>query len=363
MEQWIARYRWPLAVTVVGLGLLVAAGTIFAQPPVPHAVMPDGDCLSCHQSGAAGAPRLAWDHLGRSNDDCAYCHEVSGAPAGLITHPIVGRENCRSCHLEGVGTAPRLTANHVDFANDSCRECHNRSPAAAEPTPAPTPTPAPSPEAAPPPSAAGVGSCVSCHQLIFADEQHAVFTGQPLGDPEAGAELYAQLCADCHGEEGNTPVGEEDKVINSEEYWGGQDDAAILRDIGLGSHGQMTAFAQEADGPLSWEQILSLAGHVRSWGPLTAPGAPPGEESPTYSGSIGPMLTERCGACHGGIGGLTVTDYQSLVAGSASGPVVVPGSPEESSIVEVQRVDHPANLSEEELERLIDWIANGAPES
>jgi mono/diheme cytochrome c family protein len=184
-----------------------------------------------------------------------------------------------------------------------------------------------------------------------------------LGDPDDGAELYAQLCADCHGEEGSMPVGEEDKVINSEEYWGSQDDAAILRDIGLGSHGQMTAFAQEAGGPLSWEQILSLAGHVRSWGPLAAPSAARVEESPTYSGSIGPMLTERCGACHGGIGGLAVTDYQSLMAGSDSGSVVVPGSPEESIIVEVQRVDHPTNLNEEELQRLIEWIANGAPES
>ncbi|MGD8967529.1 MAG: c-type cytochrome [Anaerolineae bacterium] len=363
MEQWIGRHRWTLAVTIVGVGLLVAAGTIFAQPPVPHAVMPDGDCLSCHQAGAAGATRLAWDHLGRSNEDCGYCHEVSGAPAGVITHPIVGRENCLSCHREGVGTAPRLTANHVDFANDSCLECHNLSRAATEPAPLPTPTPAPSPEAGPAPPATGVGSCASCHQLIFADEQHAVFTGQPLGDPEAGVELYTQLCADCHGEDGETPVGEEDKVINSEDYWGSNDDATILRDIGSGSHGQMTAFAQESGGPLSWDQILSLAGHIRSWGPLASTSASPVEESPTYSGTIGPVLTERCGECHGGIAGLTVTEYDALMSGGDSGSVVVPGAPGESLIVQVQRGEHYTNLHEEELKRLIEWIANGAPES
>jgi mono/diheme cytochrome c family protein len=227
----------------------------------------------------------------------------------------------------------------------------------------PTSTPAPSPEAGPPSPTAGVGSCVSCHQLIFADEQHAVFTGQPLGDPEAGAELYAQLCADCHGEEGKLPVGEEDKAINSEDYWGSADDAAILRDIGLGSHGQMTAFAQESGGPLSWEQILDLAGHIRSWGPLAALGAAPVEASPTYSGSIGPLLTERCGQCHGGIAGLTVTDYESLMSGADSGPVITPGEPEGSLIVELQREEHYTNLSEDELQRLMEWIADGAPDS
>jgi hypothetical protein len=124
----------------------------------------------------------------------------------------------------------------------------------------------------------------------------------------------------------------------------------------------MTAFAQESGGPLSWERILNLAGHIRSWGPLASPGAPPVEESLTYSGAIGPILTEQCGQCHGGIAGLTVTEYESLMAGSDSGPVVMPGSPEESLIVEVQRGDHFANLDEEELQRLVEWVANGAAE-
>jgi hypothetical protein len=159
------------------------------------------------------------------------------------------------------------------------------------------------------------------------------------------------------------PVGEEGKVINSEDYWGSHDDATILRDIGLGSHGQMTAFAQESGGPLSWEQILYLAGHIRSWGPLALPGASPVEETPTYSGSIGPLLTERCGACHGGIAGLILTEYGALMAGADSGSVIVPGDPEDSPIVQVQRGEHYANLNEEELQRLIEWIASGAPES
>jgi len=361
MGLWIFRYRWPLAVALIVVVLLVAVGTILAQPPVPHAVMEGDDCLSCHQAGVAGAPRLAWDHLGRSNEDCARCHEVSGAPAGEIPHPVVGREDCLSCHGEGVGNTPKLAGNHVDYTNETCDRCHLASPTAAEPTPIPTPVSPPVAEISPAPI--GADSCVSCHQLIFADEEHMLFTGQPLGDPAVGTTLFARLCATCHGEDGTTPVGDEGAVINAEAYWSIHDDASILQDIGAGSHGEMTAFAEDYGGPISWEQILDLAAFVRSWGPMAAlPAEMDAAGEPTYVSTIGPLLTERCGTCHGDSAGLTVTDYASLMAGSSSGPVVVPGDPDGSRLVEVQRGEHYAQLSEVELDRLIEWIANGATE-
>jgi cytochrome c553 len=360
MGHWISRYRWPVAVTLTVVVLLVAAGTILAQPPVPHAVMEGGDCLSCHQAGVGGAPRLAWDHLGRSNEDCARCHEVSGVPAGEIPHTLAGRDDCLSCHRQGVGTTPMLGGSHVDHTNEECGQCHFPSTAAAESTPIPV-EPASTPEVAHVP--AGESSCVACHQLIFTDEEHALFTGQPIGDAQAGAVLFAQVCASCHGEDGTTPVGDEDAVINAEAYWSTHDDAAILQDIGAGSHGEMTAFAEDYGGPISWEQILNVAAFVRSWGPVAAPiSEMPAGESPTYASTIGPLLTERCGGCHGGSAGLTVTDYASLMAGSSSGPVIVPGDPDGSRLVEVQRGEHYTQLNEMELDRLIEWIANGATE-
>jgi mono/diheme cytochrome c family protein len=360
MGHWIFRYRWPMAVTLIVVVLLVAAGTILAQPPVPHAVMEGDDCLSCHQAGVGGAPRLAWDHLGRNNEDCARCHEVSGAPAGEIPHPLVGRDDCLSCHRQGVGTTPMLGGSHVDYTNEECGQCHFPSAAAAESTPIPT-EPAPIPEVGHIPT--GESSCVACHRLIFTDEEHALFTGQPIGDAQAGAVLFAQVCASCHGEDGTTPVGDEGAVINAEAYWSTHDDAGILQDIGAGSHGEMTAFAEDYGGPISWEQILDVAAFVRSWGPMAA--LPVGLDAagePTYASTIGPLLTERCGACHGDSAGLTVTDYASLMAGSSSGPVVVPGDPDGSRLVEVQRGEHYTQLSEVELDRLIEWIANGATE-
>jgi mono/diheme cytochrome c family protein len=344
-----------VVLTAVG-ALLVWVASTWAQPAIPHAAQEGDDCLGCHQAGVAGAPRLAWDHLGRGNEDCQYCHVFSGALAGEIPHPVVGRDDCQSCHREGVGGTPKLSGNHVDYANEECGECHLPSPAALDPTPIPTPLPTVSPA----PSSAG--SCVGCHQLIFADKEHMLFTGQPVGDLEAGTTLYAQLCAGCHGEDGTTPVGDEDTIINTEAYWSARDDAAILLDIGAGTHGEMTAFAQAYGGPLSWEEILDLAAFVRSWGPVAPPSEIPTVGGPTYADTIGPLLTERCGACHGGIAGLTVTDYASLMAGSSAGPVILPGDPEASRIVAVQRGEHPGQLSEAELSLLIEWIASGAPE-
>jgi len=62
------------------------------------------------------------------------------------------------------------------------------------------------------------------------------------------------------------------------------------------------------------------------------------------------------------IAGLTVTDYDSLLTGAASGPVVVPGDPDGSPIVEVLRSGHYAQLSGAESNLLIEWIVAGAPE-
>lgn len=358
MPSWAFRLRRPIVAALAVLALLAVAGIIAAQPPVPHAVMEGEDCLSCHQAGTAGAPRMAWDHLGRSNQDCGHCHQVSGAPAGEIPHPVFGRGDCMSCHRAGVGSAPLLSGNHLDYTNDQCGQCHIPSPAAAEPTPIPTPIHTAVPELGP--EAAGVGTCVSCHQHIYADDKHALFTGRPIGDAQNGAVLFAQLCAGCHGEDGTIPVGDENRLINSEAYWGSHDNAAVLRDIGTGSHGQMTAFAQDHGGPLPWEGILDLAASVRLWGPVGELSLERPSAEPTYARSIGPLLTERCGACHGGTAGLTVTDYDSLMAGASSGAAVVPGEPEESRIVEVQRGEHYARLSEVELDLLIEWIGNGA---
>jgi hypothetical protein len=61
---------------------------------------------------------------------------------------------------------------------------------------------------------------------------------------------------------------------------------------------------------------------------------------------------------------LDVTTYETLMDGSESGVVVVPGDPQASLLIEKQSgaQAHFGQLAPDELKRVTDWIAGGAPE-
>ena len=77
----------------------------------------------------------------------------------------------------------------------------------------------------------------------------------------------------------------------------------------------------------------------------------------------GPILKARCASCHGGTAGLYLDTYAGVMAGGNLGPAIVPGNAEESLLVQLQRKGHPNSLPPEELERIIQWINAGAPET
>lgn len=97
------------------------------------------------------------------------------------------------------------------------------------------------------------------------------------------------------------------------------------------------------------------------------PEVEPGSQPLTFEGAIGRLLEARCSACHGSAGGfqgLDLTSYTSMIEGGASGPAIVPGDPDASLLVVKQTGEQPhfGQLSPEELELVIGWIAAGAPE-
>ena len=101
--------------------------------------------------------------------------------------------------------------------------------------------------------------------------------------------------------------------------------------------------------------------------PTPAPLPPLTPTDLTYAGGIGTLLQQRCGSCHGqtgAIAGLNLTNYQTILAGGASGPGVVPGDPQASLIIQKQSAEQPhfAQLNAEELEAVTGWITAGAPE-
>lgn len=83
----------------------------------------------------------------------------------------------------------------------------------------------------------------------------------------------------------------------------------------------------------------------------------------TWEGSIGKIMTARCGSCHGSLGALNVKNYADLMKGGRSGVAIVPGDPQGSLLIQtVQGGTHPGSFSNEELQKVIEWIQAGAPE-
>jgi len=63
--------------------------------------------------------------------------------------------------------------------------------------------------------------------------------------------------------------------------------------------------------------------------------------------------------------GLNLTTYATALEGSENGAVIVPGDPQASRILQILTAEQPhfAQLTAEELQLLIEWIADGAPEN
>lgn len=101
-------------------------------------------------------------------------------------------------------------------------------------------------------------------------------------------------------------------------------------------------------------------------------GAPAPGEAVDYLRDIKPVLQARCYACHGALqqkAGLRVDTAAALRLGSAGGPVLVAGAPDQSPLLarltstdEHERMPlEAAPLKAEEIAAIRAWIADGAP--
>lgn len=91
-----------------------------------------------------------------------------------------------------------------------------------------------------------------------------------------------------------------------------------------------------------------------------------------FEKTIRPLLADRCFGCHGAKaksvkGGLRLDTPEGLARGGDGGPIVVPGNPEESRLIEAVREADPLlrmppdePLSSREIEALADWVRSGA---
>ena len=88
-----------------------------------------------------------------------------------------------------------------------------------------------------------------------------------------------------------------------------------------------------------------------------------------FEKTVRPLLIERCVSCHGPQkqkGGLRLDIGEGLVKGGDSGPVVVAGKPDESSLIRAVRyaddlkMPPKGRLSDAEVAALTDWVRSGA---
>src|SRR5262245_8208143 len=95
------------------------------------------------------------------------------------------------------------------------------------------------------------------------------------------------------------------------------------------------------------------------------------ERAEIFESKIRPVLAAKCYACHSSqskspMGNLTLDTMAGLQRGGASGPVVIPGKPDESRLLKALRYSDPrlqmpptGKLPEDVVASFAEWIAAG----
>jgi len=112
---------------------------------------------------------------------------------------------------------------------------------------------------------------------------------------EAGAELFSENCASCHGKEGQGGVG---PALNSRTLLKSTLDEVISSLIRTGIPGtQMPAWSQAYGGPFTDEQISQIVSFIRAW-ETTAPEIKIEEQEPDPVRGA-EIYSQTCFICHG----------------------------------------------------------------
>jgi len=115
------------------------------------------------------------------------------------------------------------------------------------------------------------------------------------------------------------------------------------------------------------EDVIIFAPYTPTPLPTPLPTRKPAPVGNTWDTGIADLFDQKCSLCHSGettMGGLDLSTYQAALDGGNSGPAIVPGDPDSSVLIIIQRAGgHPGQLSEEELSLVEEWTENGAPES
>jgi len=102
--------------------------------------------------------------------------------------------------------------------------------------------------------------------------------------------------------------------------------------------------------------------------PTEAQAPAPAASTVSFASDVQPIFEKSCAKCHGGSDGekgdLNLRTYENLIKGGESGAVVVAGDPDNSLLVELIRdgemPKRAANLPQEQIDLIAQWVAEGA---
>src|SRR3990172_400818 len=180
---------------------------------------------------------------------------------------------------------------------------------------------------------------------------------------EQPAQLYAFVCAQCHGAAGEGGVGPEFQSRDFQDQWS---DFEIFDSINSGH--KSTAMIGWGD-ILSAEQIAQLGDVIRSFAKETT-----SSDSSTvvsFSRDVLPILKKSCTACHGTLGGWDANSYKSVMESGDNAPVIIARNPQASLLVQkllgIQTIGGPMPpgklLTQKEIDLIESWVAAGAADN
>ncbi len=173
-----------------------------------------------------------------------------------------------------------------------------------------------------------------------------------------GGEIYQQICAQCHGAEGEGQVG---PALSDPAFQQGSTDEAIYEIISKGQHGtSMIAWGNI----LTADQINQIVAFIRLMKPKEGAASGP----PTFA-EVQSIFQTSCAVCHGKYGGWSAASYDKVMTSGDHAPVVVPGDADKSLLAqkllgtaaEGTVMPPDGKLPDLTIKIVLDWIKAGAP--
>ena len=180
-------------------------------------------------------------------------------------------------------------------------------------------------------------------------------------DAISGEQVYADVCAQCHGASGEGGLG---PALRDPALQAGRTDQQLFDTISQGHPATpMIAWGEI----LTSTQIQELVSFIRQLSAVPATSSPAAGAS--FANDVLPVLQQHCATCHGTLGGWDGSSYEAVMTSGDHDPVVVPGDPTASLLAQkilgtqtfgtVMPMNGALPLAE--IQPILDWIAAGAP--